>query len=108
MRAGSAVQSAKAHVPMLIRVVGSVSSTRAEQCAKAYSSILESAAGRVSLRRRLQRVKANWQIFASVTAEKSTLVREEQLNRTTRKDNGGDEGRGECEGGEGGVHPEKA
>ena len=44
----------------------------------------------------MQRVKANWQIFASVTAEKSTLVREEQLNKTMRQANGGDEGRGEC------------
>ena len=93
----SEVQFEKAREPMLVKAVGSVSSTRAEQPLKVPLPILESAAGRVSLRRRLQRVKANWQIFASVTAEKSTLVREEQLNRTTRRANGGDEGRGECE-----------
>ena len=92
------VQFEKAREPMLVMAVGSVSSTRAEQPLKVPLPILESAAGRVSLRRRLQRVKANWQIFASVTAEKSTLVREEQLNKTMRQANGGDEGRGECEG----------
>ena len=83
---------------MLIRVVGSVSSTRAEQCAKAYSSILESAVGRVSLASRSQPRKAHRPMLASVTAEKSTLVREEQLNKTMRQANGCDEGRGECEG----------
>ena len=92
------VQFEKAREPMLVMAVGSVSSTRAEQPLKVPLPILESAAGSVSLRRRLLRVKANWQIFASVTAEKSTLVREEQLNKTMRQANGGDEGRGECEG----------
>ena len=94
----SDVHRLKAQLPMLVKVMGSVSLTRAEQPLKVPLPILESAAGRVSLRRRLQPVKANWQIFASVTAEKSTLVREEQLNKTMRQANGCDEGRGECEG----------
>ena len=94
----SEVHRLKAPLPMLVNVMGSVSSTRAEQPLKVPLPILESAAGRVSLRRRLQPVKENRQIFASVMADKSTLVREEQLNKTMRQANGGDEGRGECEG----------
>ena len=74
----SEVHRAKAFRPMLVKVVGSVSSTRAEQRLKVPSSILETAAGRVSLARRSQSANAKRPMFASVTAEKSTLVREEQ------------------------------
>ena len=94
----SEVQSEKALVPMLVKAVGRVSSTRAEQPLKVKAWIVESAAGSVSLTRRSQRLKAYRPIFASVTAEKSTLVREEQLNKTMRQANSCDEGRGECEG----------
>lgn len=78
------VQFEKAMEPMLVKAVGRVSLTRAEQPLKVPSSILESAAGRVSLTRRLQKVKADRPIFASVTTEKSTLVREEQLKNARR------------------------
>ena len=63
---------------MLVTVIGRVSSTSAEQRLKVPLLILESAAGRVSLTRRSQPTKANRPMFASVAAEKSTIVREEQ------------------------------
>ena len=80
----SEVQSEKALVPMLVKAVGRVSSTRAEQPLKVKALIMESAGGRVSLTRRSQRLKAYRPIFASVTAEKSTLVREEQPSNARR------------------------
>ena len=100
-----AEQCEKASSQIMRSAVGSVRSTRAEQRLKVYSSILESALGRVSLTRRLQPLKADRPMFASVASEKSTLVREEQLEKQRacgkRAGANGGEGLGECEGARG-------